>query len=181
MSKHRSTNWSQRWDYKSKVSNRRCARSGSSHLLADVLSGESAAALSAFETSDVPLPLQSQQRLTLFDLLATAGAVYNTQEDKDRVRAAPTLLVRPLSDSSSSLPESLPDGASRSGLQDDPRRRLARLHVRRKLQGKRPQRAACGHQQPSRLFYVLELFLIVIHVHMLVLTSNMKVIIILSY
>lgn len=93
------------------ASNRRCARLGSSHLLADVLSGESAAALSAFETSDVPLPLQGQQRLTLFDLLATAGTVYNTEEDKDRVRAAPTLLVRPLSSSSSSLPESLPDGS----------------------------------------------------------------------
>lgn len=133
------------------VSNRRL---GSSHLLADVLSGESTAALSAFETSDVPLPLQSQQRLTLFDLLATAGTVYNTEEDKDRVRAVPTLLVRPLSNSSSSLPESLPDGASRSRLQDDPRRRLACLHVCRKLQGMRPQRAACGHRQPSRLLIV---------------------------
>lgn len=44
-------------------------------ILADVLSSERTAACSAFKTTDVPLSLQSQQRLTLFDLLATACTV----------------------------------------------------------------------------------------------------------
>lgn len=56
-------------------------------LLADVLSGQSAAALTALEAGDVPLPLQSQQGLTLLDLLAAAGAVCDTTEER-RVRAA---------------------------------------------------------------------------------------------
>ncbi len=54
---------------------RNCTYGGSSHLLADVLSGERTATRSAFKTTDVPLSLQSQQRLTLFDLLATACTV----------------------------------------------------------------------------------------------------------
>lgn len=53
---------------------------GGGHVLADVLSSERTAACPAFETTDVPLPLQSQQRLTLFDLLATAGAVWRGGE-----------------------------------------------------------------------------------------------------
>lgn len=52
-------------------------------LLADVLSGQSAAALAALEAGDVPLPLQSQQGLSLLDLLAAAGAVYDTTEEKE--------------------------------------------------------------------------------------------------
>lgn len=46
-----------------------------SHLLADVLSSERTAARTASEARDVPLSLQSQQRLSLFDLLAAACTV----------------------------------------------------------------------------------------------------------
>lgn len=61
-------------------------------LLADVLSGQNAAALTALEAGDVPLPLQRQQGLTLLDLLAAAGAVCNTTQHRigeRRVKAAP--------------------------------------------------------------------------------------------
>lgn len=51
-------------------------------LLADVLSGQSAAALTALEAGDVPLPLQSQQGLTLLDLQAAAGAVCDTTQER---------------------------------------------------------------------------------------------------
>lgn len=48
-------------------------------IFADILRGESAATGPTFETGDVPLSLQSQERLSLFDLLPTtctvAGAV----------------------------------------------------------------------------------------------------------
>lgn len=50
-------------------------------LLADVLSGQSAAAPTALEAGDVPLPVQRQQRLTLLDLLAAAGAVWHGTQD----------------------------------------------------------------------------------------------------
>lgn len=83
-------------------------------LLADVLSGQSAAALTALEAGDVPLPLQSQQGLTLLDLLAAAGAVYSTTEE-----------TRGKSGSA--------DAASRSGLQDDLRQWWRRRTVCRWL------------------------------------------------
>ena len=54
---------------------RECTYGGSSHLLADVLSSERTAARAAFKATDMPLSLQSQQRLTLFDFLATACTV----------------------------------------------------------------------------------------------------------
>lgn len=44
-------------------------------IFADILGGESAATGPTFETGDVPLSLQSQERLSLFDLLPTASAV----------------------------------------------------------------------------------------------------------
>lgn len=52
----------------------------SRHLLADVFPSKSTATSPTFETSDVPLPLQSQQRLTLFDLLAAACTVWRSRE-----------------------------------------------------------------------------------------------------
>ena len=45
------------------------------HLLADVFPSEGAAAGVAFETADVPLSLQSQERLTLFNLRSATRTV----------------------------------------------------------------------------------------------------------
>lgn len=84
-------------------------------LLADVLSGQSAAALTALEAGDVPLPLQRQQGLTLLDFLAAAGAVCNTTQHRRGERRVKAALLFP--------PSGRADGASRSGLQDDLRRR----------------------------------------------------------
>lgn len=44
-------------------------------LLADVLPGEDDAAGLAFEAADVPLLVQSQERLAMLDLLLAPGAV----------------------------------------------------------------------------------------------------------
>lgn len=64
-------------------------------LLADVLSGQSAAALTALEAGDVPLPLQRQQGLTLLDLLAAAGAVCNTTQHRRGERRVKAALLFP--------------------------------------------------------------------------------------
>lgn len=65
---------------------RNCTDGGSSHLLADVLSSERAAARTTFETTDMPLSLQRQQRLTLFDLLAAACTVWRRGDRNTTVR-----------------------------------------------------------------------------------------------